>query len=142
MKLIFMKGISLPSETIVIIALAVIVLLAVITLIYIVYPSTAETISLESAKSNACQTIASLGCRTDPRFVIINNYDADGDGNRGSADAGPLWDWSATSGYNDPTLNFNDNLAALCVTRYGITNDAAAGPENCRQFCGCPATGS
>ena len=115
-----MKGIELPINTLIILALAVIVLIVVLFFFLGVWRPGISTVSVEAAKNNACQTLVSLGC-VDPTIVTINNFDAN---NNGRNDATSGWDFDGNAG--------GDNLGALCDNYY-FKNDI----NSCKELCGC-----
>jgi len=127
--MIFMKGTELPINTLIIIVIAVAVLIAMIALFYYVYDPSRQGISLEAAKSNACQMLASLNCNVGADSISISNFDADKDGQR---DPGSNVGTSIADCSNgNPSMN--DNLMTLCACYYGFTEDS-----DCEtNVCGC-----
>ena len=120
-----MKGIELPINILVVVAVAVIVLLGVIALYFGGFLGPAGTMTQESAKESACTYVMNKvgGCMTANTSAIIFGaaggppaYDADGDGTIESTD---------TAGA--------DTLQALCDTYFG----AAGSQATCRRVCGC-----
>jgi hypothetical protein len=115
-----MKGAELPINVLIILALAVIVLIAVLLMFYTPFSTGSSTVSLDTAKSQACHSLISgYGCSTtvDLKLIAVYNYNADDDANG-----------------NMNTLQ--DNLQALCEHKYQIpATDTAA----CRKLCGCSA---
>ncbi|MFH1474102.1 MAG: hypothetical protein ABIE55_04420 [Candidatus Aenigmatarchaeota archaeon] len=123
-----MKGMELPISTIVIIVIVMVVLLAIIAFFFGVWDPGVGGISLESAKNNACQMLISIGCN-DPEKIIVNNFDADKDGdlNEGIGNYAP-----SASACGDSNQNMGDNLLMLCVCWYGVSR------EECRtNICHC-----
>jgi len=104
-----MKGISLPTEVVVVVVLAVVVLIAILALFTGVFNPSVQGISLEAAKNLACQSLLSTGCDSSTN-IRIENFDANKDGK----------------------LDAADTLAELCKNYYSKTTDA-----DCQQFCGC-----
>jgi len=99
------KGVELPINILVIVAVAVIVLLGVIALYFAGFLGPAGTVSLQSVTTTACGTWRAKGGTTSgvsADTIEISNYDADGDG---TLDKG--------SGC------LADNLETLGVNKYG-----------------------
>jgi len=122
-----MKGAELPINTLIVIVLGVIILVAVIAIFFGPYFQTAGGVNLETAKSNACNMLASLRCNVNTYTIQINNFDANKDGskNPGEELAYPPSCLPA-GGY--------DNLARLCICYYGITDEDAC----IHTVCNCP----
>jgi len=118
--LLIMKGIELPVNILIIIAIAVIVLIALIAMFYPAFVSGGKTVSLDVARSQACRSLVE-GYRCDTTTVlaniIVNKFDVDKDGS-----------------VNDiGTSDADDNLDNLCLTWYQTADDAT-----CRKnLCGC-----
>lgn len=74
-----MKGLELPINTLIIVVLALIILLAVLALFYGVWGPGSSGITLDAAKSSACQMLLSTGCH-DTRTIYLQDFDADKDG--------------------------------------------------------------
>ena len=125
----YMKGAELPINTLIIIVIAIAILLAIIAIFYNIYNPSKQGITTETAKNNACQMLASMGCSVDTSTIAINNFDADKDGNDGADEAGSGWDWTA-SNCND--LGSGDNLASLCHCYYGMTSESDCKTKVCR----------
>ena len=129
-----MKGMELPINLLVIVAVAVIVLLGVVALFLTGFQPIGETLtSSGSAKNNACSQWIGTGCTIAPESILIYDYDANDDKDEGS-DAGSSFDWpdwDANENWNDVT-NEDDNLAALCAYHYGADTE-----DECRAICGC-----
>jgi flagellar basal body-associated protein FliL len=121
-----LKGVSLPINALVVIVLALIILIAILALFFGIWPSGSQSIGLEGAKNNACNMLLSFGCNEDTSNIVVNNFDADKDG---ELDPEIGFDW------NDPTnVNNHDNLAALCYNYFAISSDS-----DCKtQVCNCP----
>jgi type II secretory pathway pseudopilin PulG len=121
-----MKGLELPINILIIVVLAVIVLIAVIALFFPSFYSSSQTVSVESAKSSACQVLANLGCVSNTNSITISNFDADKDG-------------SLDPGYTVgacQTTDANDNFYMLCQCYLN------ANEEQCKNTCGCGSTTS
>ncbi len=133
-----MKGIELPINILVIIAVAVIVLLGVIALYFSGFMGPAGIVTQDAAKSSACKLVMSNvgGCMSsDPTAIVLGEtgvppFDANRDGHlcyTGTTDtacAGP------------PALP-TDTLQLLCQTYYGISSAATDRVAQCRKVCGC-----
>ena len=113
-----MKGVELPINILVVIAVAVIVLLGVIALYFGGFVKPAELINQEAAKSKYCALVMRdpAGCTTvDTSAIGITDFDANGDGT---------------------CCDASDTLQALCETFYNVGAGDMAG---CRRTCGCAA---
>lgn len=126
-----MKGVELPINTIVILVIALIILLAILALFFSVWRPGVGGITLEAAKNNACQMLISTGCG-DTNSIIVKDFDADEDGNLGTAETGSGWTWG-TSVCGGAVSNNGDNLASLCACQYGKSDEDA-----CKTICNCP----
>jgi hypothetical protein len=105
----------------------VIVLLGILALFSSVWNPSSTGLSLEAAKNNACQLLASMGCNGDTSSIAVNNFDANKNGR--SNDAGFASDFPNAC----PGVAWtNDNLAALCACYYGKTDE-----PSCKSLCGC-----
>ena len=141
--MIFMKGIELPISTIIVIILVLVVLIAVLGLFYGVWPSGAQTATLESVKGSACQLLMSSGgCGPDPtgdlntKHIPINNFDADKNGK--TNDPGSNIDVEPRCHSPDP--NTNDNLFMLCRCWYNLGGNDDQINSDCKtKVCNCPA---
>jgi hypothetical protein len=125
-----MKGIELPINVLIIIAVAVIVLIAIIAMFYPTFSNGSSSVTSDVAKSAACQLLVDRGCGTATTLytykIPVYNFDAnrDGDEVNGAEDSYP-----AACGGTNPG---NDNLARLCLCYYSITTE-----ETCKALCGC-----
>lgn len=100
------KGISLPINMIVILAVAIIVMLVAVSLIFLVFPGTQPMIKDSQAWSRGCMMWQQRGCRGgDMNNIIIEGYDPDGN--------------------NQP-----NSLADACRRYLNYTNE-----EDCRRAC-------
>ena len=116
--ILIMKGLELPINVMIILVLGMIILIVVVALVYGAYRPSIGSVDLTTAKNNACQMLVSLGCeRTSPGYVLIPNFDANGDGE----------------------INEEDTLMSLCEEKYGIETDDESGCKT--QVCGCVLTG-
>jgi Tfp pilus assembly protein PilE len=122
-----MKGIELPINVMIIVLIALVVLIAIIALFTGVWNPGSQSLSLESAKSSACQKLVSAQCSFETYDIVVNNYDADNDG---KIDPGTSFskcsDWTGSTDYDKC-----DNLYALCKKRLSISDNG------CRQLCNC-----
>jgi hypothetical protein len=75
-----MRGVELPINAIVIVVICLVVLLAIIALFFGVWTPGKSTITLEAAKSSACQMLVSLGCNENMWGLTISNFDANQNG--------------------------------------------------------------
>jgi hypothetical protein len=150
-----MKGIELPINILIIVAVAVIVLIALIAMFYPAFSSGSQTVNVESVKNAACQVLVTAkNCMAATTTINTPDFDADQDGLI-VGDSGQDWGWAvndpcppapfppgsgctvASTGDNTchettATGNEDDNLAALCKCYYGITSEA-----QCKALCGC-----
>ncbi|MFH1229504.1 MAG: hypothetical protein V1678_03715 [Candidatus Aenigmatarchaeota archaeon] len=110
-----MKGVELPINVMIIIVLAIIVLLAVMALFFGVWNPGKSSLSLETAKSSACNILISTGCKDTS--IKVNNFDVDGDGIT-----------------NDGTnVDNGDTLQKLCELYYNTGSDVV----KCKAICHC-----
>jgi hypothetical protein len=120
------KGVELPINILVVVAIAVIVLLGLIALYFIGFGPFSGATGLEGVKNEACrQYVQNKNCAGALTAVTIPNYDADGDK---TIDEG--------SGFVDDDCAdaaTQDNLRSLCECQYARGTDA-----DCRKLCGCP----
>lgn len=124
-----MKGVELPINVLVIVAVAVIVLLGVAAL-FITGFSPFSTISgQESYKNTYCTQLTRGGCTVTTNTIEVNNFDANKDD---LITPGTVWDWADPTG-EDTDIIPEDNLAALCYHYYGSRTETA-----CKKVCVCP----
>ncbi|MFQ6021012.1 MAG: hypothetical protein ACE5J4_03320 [Candidatus Aenigmatarchaeota archaeon] len=128
-----MKGVELPINVLVIVAIAIIVLLGLVALYFIGFPPFTEIIGLQSIKNVACGELNKAGACTANSWEITVNYDANKDD-----EVDPKADtnnpWNALN--SDDTKiggQGNDNLAALCYYHYNVEDEAG-----CKRLCACP----
>ena len=107
-----MKGIELPINILVIVAIAVIVLLGMVALYFAGWSPFSGSVGVESVKNAACINYTrNNDCSPDPSTVNIN-YDVNGDG----------------------AVDAADTLQGFADGFYGCSGSA-----NCvRQLCACP----
>jgi len=121
------KGIELPINILVIIAVAVIVLLGIIALYFSGFVGPAGTMTSEGSKVKYCGVIMKnvAGCSTvDPASVTISDYDANKDG--------ILVAGIRVAAGVCPVAATDDNFEMLARCYYGATDKATA-----RKVCGC-----
>jgi hypothetical protein len=126
-----MKGIELPINVLIIVAVAIIVLIALVAMFYPNFKSSSTVVNSDIYKSSACQIMIDRKCTPSPSDITIANFDAD---KNGKQDSGSGWTFStATTSLCAKATNTNkDNLASLCDCYYSITNE-----NSCKALCGC-----
>ena len=127
-----MKGIELPINILVVIAVAVIVLLGVIALYFSGFMGPAGVMSQNAAKQKYCAfvTRSPTGCQSTDLLNGTAIYDFDANHN-GALDGGTdAYVWTATTNCAGTTTH--DNLATLLQCYYGV----GSGLEGLRS-CGC-----
>ena len=115
-----MKGVELPINILVVIAVAVIVLLGVIALYFSGFVTPAGVMSSEAAKEAGCQRVMRDpdGCITvTPSTILLD----------GTMTGVPAYDAN-----DDGSITAADTLLALCTSRFGATTES-----DCRKLCGC-----
>jgi hypothetical protein len=127
-----MKGIELPINILVIIAVAVIVLLGVIALYFSGFMGPAKVLDQNSAKQKYCAVVmrSPTGCQGGIALnsILITDFDADQDT---QLDFGNVFAWADAC----PTALAGaqkDNLAALLRCYYGIASESEG-----LKSCGC-----
>lgn len=117
-----MKGIELPINILVVVAIAVIVLLGMIALYFTGWSPFGSSVGVESIKNMACiDYTRNNNCAPDPSNLGVN-YDADADGVVENQDCDPV-----------AGTTCEDNLQVFTDTFYGCN-----GVVNCvRRLCGC-----
>lgn len=112
------KGIQLPTNMLVVLALGIIVFFALLLFFLNNYGQPGGTVSLESAKTDACTRLLSSGqCSSTsaPSQILVYGYDANNNGN----------------------LNDGDNLEELCRNYYAA--DLSDIITTCSiRVCNCP----
>ncbi len=107
-----MKGVELPINILVIVAIAVIVLLGLVALYFTGFGPFSATAGQEAIKNQACTTLnPRAGCQSDPSTIAVN-YDVNGDGSITLA---------------------QDNWQTFANMFYGCTDSACA-----KRVCSCP----
>ena len=122
-----MKGIELPINILVVVAVAVIVLLGVIALYFGGFMGPAQTMTASTAKSTYCAYITRHpdGCTVGIvplNSITISNFDADQDGSIGASDTGVGWTLGTTV-CGLPVAAGGDNLASLLQCHFGVTTE-------------------
>ena len=117
-----MKGLELPINVLVVVAVAVIVLLGVVGLFFAGFIGGGGTIALTAARNNACAELISRGCGTTLTENVDVNYDTDSDG------------------LIEPGV---DTLASMCINQFGKFTGTGANKivdeSACkRDICACP----
>jgi len=129
------KGVELPINILVVVAIAVIVLLGLVALYFIGYNPFAGTAGLEGIKNDACrQYVQGHNCGQDATNVtgiLVSNYDANGDG--AIVGGTTFGAWGAGTNCGTTATTSEDNLASICQCQYGRGTEA-----DCRKLCGCP----
>jgi hypothetical protein len=105
------KGVELPINILVIVAIAVIVLLGLVALYFVGFNPFSTTAGLEGIKNKACQDLVQTNNCGVSTTTIQVNYDVNGDDVVGST----------------------DTLDLLCSKYYSRTTEAA-----CKGLCSCP----
>ncbi len=128
-----MKGIELPINILVIIAVAVIVLLGVIALYFGGFMGPAGVMTQNAAKTKYCAIVvrSPTGCQASGTRlwqITINDFDANRDGTVGDNTV----DAAMPSACTVAGGAAHDNLASLLVCYYGITSES-----NGLKSCGC-----
>ena len=123
-----MKGIELPINILIIIAVAVIVLIALIAMFYPAFSSGSLVLSSEMAKTQACRGLLANDCNIHPNGIPTYNFDANKNGIIGSGDSGASCGSGATSG---------DNLWSLCVCQLQVPESVAGCTQCKKNVCGC-----
>ena len=127
-----MKGVELPTNTIVVVIICLVILLAVIVLLLGVWNPGKTGITLEAAKSGACQMIVSMGCSPDANTIYIRDFDANK--NEKLEDGGDIGAEPWNTGRDCGKLTTSkDNLATLCNCYYNLFNQ-----NDCKKtLCNC-----
>jgi len=121
-----MKGITLPVNVLVIVAIAVIVLLGLVGLYFTGFSPFSQVAGVEGAKNSVCRDLLiAKRCLVGTNTITISNFDANKNGRN---DPGPNWNWATGVG--------DDNLAALCYNYYGARNE-----PQCKSVCTCVGMG-
>ncbi len=118
-----MKGVELPINVLVVVAIAVIVLLGLVALYTSGFIGSSAGISLTAAKNNACSQLLQRNCGTTNTTTIPVNFDADRSGGINYTSNPAQWG----SGYK------TDNLFTLCRDWTGAPTD-----RECKIQCSCP----
>jgi hypothetical protein len=128
-----MKGVELPINVLIIVAVGLIVLLGIVALFFIGWSPFPATVGLESIKNQACrELVQEWQCKIATADIHIANFDADKDEAVGTVDTGAQDDILGTCG-NSLVTNMGDNLRNLCRCWYNIADE-----NSCKRICGCP----
>ncbi|PVX24651.1 MAG: hypothetical protein CW691_06975 [Candidatus Bathyarchaeum sp.] len=136
-----MKGIELPINILVIVAVAVIVLLGLVALYFSGVMGPMGVMEQQSAKQEYCSQIMNnpAGCRGElpTRTIVINDFDANKDGNlRGGTDwyvdSEGAWETLPIEACTSEDEETGDNLASLLACYFGARSERSA-----LQICGC-----
>ena len=129
-----MKGVELPINILVIVAVAVIVLLGLVALYFSGVIGPMNVMNQESAKQKYCSAILTNpeGCRGNIELsdIVINDFDADQDGEIDGGDQAVTWG-SVDCGSSSTTAE-EDNLATLLACHYYAGSEGEA-----LRLCGC-----
>jgi Flp pilus assembly protein TadG len=128
-----MKGLELPINVLIIVAVALIVLLAVVAMYFSGFSPFTTAIGLEGVKNDACRRLVQENrCKAETKDIAIQGFDANRDGNN---NVGTSWDFDDNAAYacDATTGGGNDNLAALCDCYYSVGSEG-----QCKVMCGCP----
>jgi hypothetical protein len=127
-----MKGIELPINILVMVAIAVIVLLGMVALYYVGSGQFGRSVTIQAAQNDACGVMVRSNCASDSNSIEINNFDANMNGKIGDDEEGSGWTWGTAGDVCGTNSEGGDNLAALCACYAGRTTEA-----QCKQLCGC-----
>ena len=121
-----MKGITLPVNVLVLVAIAVIVLMGLVGLYFTGFSPFGQASGVESVKNEACRDLLiAKRCLNATNTITISKFDAN---KNGVNDSGTNWDWGSGTG--------DDNLAALCYNYFGAKNES-----QCKSVCTCVGMG-
>jgi len=129
---IFLRGVELPINTMIIVVLCLIVLIAIVVLFFSTWDPGKGTLSQEAARNNACQLMVATRCTANPVNIVVRDFDADRDGFLNTAGAG--------TGACASTPGQGDTLYMLCKCWYGISDALPDFDENCKDICMCEET--
>ncbi len=121
-----MKGVELPLNTVIIIAILLLVLLGALSLWMIGWGGQAPGIDVEAVKTKACAELIRRGCDTDPMLIGVN-FDAD---QNGQAIPRISCDRSCGPGASC------DNLRTLARCWFGCPDLTIV--QCAKKLCGCP----
>jgi hypothetical protein len=130
------KGIELPINILVVVAVAVIVLLGIVALYFSGFMGPAGVMTQQAAQTKYCAEImrSPNGCTGGVALntILTPDFDSDKDTYVRTADTGTGWTWG-TSTCGGAVGGNGDNLAALLACYFGATTEA-----NGLKSCGCP----
>jgi len=147
-----MKGIELPINILVIIAMAVMVLLGLVAIYMGGFGGGAGQIQLNSAKTDACQQLIRSGGCGDygaTANILVSGFDADKDGSLDPGNGISSSKAGGGGGINPPSSGDQDNLFTLCVNWFSCPQpydpnkptdtEKRAFVDCChKKVCGCP----
>lgn len=114
------KGIELPINVLVVVAVAVIVLIGMVALYMAGFFPFQKGIGSDAAKNAACnKLLRQNNCAIDTNTIKVN-FDADNDGVIGGG---------------------GDTLENLCINYYGCTGSDTDKEICCKKLCGCQVGG-
>jgi len=132
-----MKGVELPINILVIVAIAIIVLLGLIALYFLGWNPFQMGAGLEGIKNEACAIMVRRGCKDSSSDYIfkfdgneLTQFDADQDGLVGGDEENERWVWDRDECGKDNDKA--DSLAALCQCFYNKNTEV-----ECKKLCGC-----
>jgi len=135
-----MKGIELPINILVVVAVAVIVLLGIVALYFAGFIEPAGTMTAQTTKTKYCSQVSQNpnGCiyvasgGVDLTKIQINDFDANQDG---TIVGGTTFAWNTACG---TVVGSTDNLVALLKCQFGIVGtDADTTDRAQKKACGC-----
>ncbi len=131
-----MKGVELPLNMMIIIAVVLLVLLGILSLWTGGWVGQTRSVDLETARAKACAELIRRGCEPNVVGVQIDDFDADQDGR---IDPG---NWITTGCAETPPasiIHTADNLHMLCYCWYRIPLLPTTEFQfKCKKLCGCP----
>lgn len=127
-----MKGMELPVNTLVIIAIAATVMLVIIAMFAIGINPFKTTVGYDAAKTAGCKLLLQDNCATSPKLIKINNLDVNGDGTICPPDETGAMDTTdpGCTGATGP-----DTLQALAESNYGVGTGKIS---ETKALCNCP----
>jgi hypothetical protein len=130
-----MKGLSLPINVLVIVVVAIIVLLGVVAIYFGGWSPFSSAISVEGVKNALCEEEVREGCDDNTAMQTITTFDANKNGQVGTAEATTNFNWASLPACTAATAAtaHGDNLASICYCYYGRNSETL-----CRRLCGCP----
>ncbi|MBU3897125.1 MAG: hypothetical protein KJ697_04300 [Nanoarchaeota archaeon] len=136
------KGMELPINMLVVVAVAVVVLMGVIAIYILGVGPFQQSVGLEAIKNSACSLLVREGCTASTSGIHVNT-DANEDGFVCTKNIG--YNAKTGIGYDEDTdtclfaddgeneARKPDTLLGLCASKFGKTSDSA-----CKALCNCP----